>query len=78
MKYKADIGRCTIAKHPVELELGAVPHREGARRTSPKRQNVLIKRYVICSHWDDSTLPVTLGKWDSHGQEKEWRVTLLL
>ena len=32
MKHKADIGRCTIAKHPVELEPGATPHREGARR----------------------------------------------
>ena len=50
-KHKADIGRCTIAKHPVELESGAVPHREGARRMSPERQNVLIRRYVICSHW---------------------------
>ena len=37
MKHKADIGRCTIAKHPVELEPGAVPHREGARRMSPKK-----------------------------------------
>ena len=37
MKHKADIGRCTIAKHPVELEPGAVPHREGARRMSPEK-----------------------------------------
>ena len=37
MKHKADIGRCTIAKHPVELEPGAVPHREGARRMSPQK-----------------------------------------
>ena len=51
MKHKADIGQCTIAKHSVELEPGAVPHREGARRMSPKGQNVPIKRYVICSHW---------------------------
>ena len=34
MKHKADIGRCTIAKHTVEVEPGAVPHREGARRMS--------------------------------------------
>ena len=34
MKYKADIGKCKIAKHPVELEPGAIPHREGARRMS--------------------------------------------
>ena len=37
MKHKADIGRCTIAKHTVELEPGAVPHREGARRMSPAK-----------------------------------------
>ena len=37
MKHKADIGRYTIAKHPVELEPGAVPHREGARRMSPEK-----------------------------------------
>ena len=34
MEHKADIGRCTIAKHTVEVEPGAVPHREGARRMS--------------------------------------------
>ena len=27
MKHKDDIGGCTIAKHPVEVEPGAVPHR---------------------------------------------------
>ena len=37
MKHKADIVRCTIAKHTVELEPGAVPHREGARRMSPEK-----------------------------------------
>ena len=37
MKHKADIGRCTIAKQPVELEPGATPHREGARRMSPDK-----------------------------------------
>ena len=37
MKHKADIGRCTKHKHPVEVEPGAVPHREGARRMSPEK-----------------------------------------
>ena len=37
MKYKADIGKCKIAKHPVEVEPGAVPQREGARRMSPDK-----------------------------------------
>ena len=37
MKHKTDIGRCTIDKHPVEVEPGAVPHHEGARRMSPEK-----------------------------------------
>ena len=37
MKHKGDIGRCTIAKNPVELEPGATPHREGGRRMSPDK-----------------------------------------
>ena len=37
MKYKADIGRCTIGKHRNELETEAIPHREGARRMSPDK-----------------------------------------
>ena len=37
MKRKADIGRCTIAKHTIEVEPGAVPQREGARRMSPEK-----------------------------------------
>ena len=37
MKHKADIGRCTIAKHTVDIEPGAIPHREGARRLSSQK-----------------------------------------
>ena len=37
MNYKADIGKCKIAKHTVEVEPGVVPHREGARRMSPDK-----------------------------------------
>ena len=37
MKYKADIGKCKIAKHAVEVEPGAVPHLKGARRMSPDK-----------------------------------------
>ena len=37
MKHKADIGKCTIAKHRIELEPEAIPHREGARRMSPNK-----------------------------------------
>ena len=37
MKHKADIGRCAIAKHPVEVEPGAMPHCGGVRRMSPEK-----------------------------------------
>ena len=37
MKRKADIGRCTIAKHTIDVEPEAVTHREGARRMSPEK-----------------------------------------
>ena len=56
MKNKADIGRCTIAKHPVELEPGAVPHREGARRMSPEKA----EKSPGFGH--DPTFAVTLGE----------------
>ena len=35
MKNKSDIGRCKIAKHRIELEPEAIPHKEGARRMPP-------------------------------------------
>ena len=34
-KHKADIGCCNFVEHEIELEEGAVPHREGARRMTP-------------------------------------------
>ena len=38
-KYKADIVCCNFFEHEIELEEGAVPHREGARRmTSHKSE----------------------------------------
>ena len=36
-KHKADIGRCQLAKHRIELEPEAIPHREGARLMSPDK-----------------------------------------
>ena len=36
-KHKADIGRCNFVEHEIELEEGAVPHREGARRMTPHK-----------------------------------------
>ena len=36
-KHKADIGCCNFVEHENELEEGAVPHREGARRMTPHK-----------------------------------------
>ncbi len=32
---KADIGHCKLVEHRIDLEDGAVPHHEGARRMAP-------------------------------------------
>ena len=37
MNHKADTGRYKVAKNRIELELEAIPHREGARRISPDK-----------------------------------------
>ena len=36
-KHKADIGCCNFVEHEIELEVGAVPLREGARRMTPHK-----------------------------------------
>ena len=64
MKHKADIGRCTIANHPVELEPGAVPHREGARRMSPEkaeRANQEVRNLLVLGKIQPSLSPWASG-----------------
>ena len=36
-KHKVDTGCCNFFEHEIELEEGAVPHREGARRLTPHK-----------------------------------------
>ena len=36
-KHKADIGCCNFDEHEIELEEGAVPHSESARRMTPHK-----------------------------------------
>ena len=36
-KHKADIGCCNFVEHKIELEEGAIPHGEGARRMTPHK-----------------------------------------
>ena len=37
MKHKADLGRCKILEHFIDLEPEVIPHREGARRMTPDK-----------------------------------------
>ncbi len=37
VKNKADIARCKLVEHRIDLEEGAVPHHEGARRMAPMK-----------------------------------------
>ena len=37
LKHQTDIGCCNFDEHEIELEEGAVPHREGARRMTPHK-----------------------------------------
>ena len=43
-KDKADIGCCNFVEHEIELEEGAVPHREGARRMTAQEGARRMKR----------------------------------
>ena len=36
-KHRADIGCCNFVEHEIELEEGALTHREGARRMTPQK-----------------------------------------
>ena len=36
-KHKADSGCCSFVEHEIEIEEGAIPHREGARRMRPHK-----------------------------------------
>ena len=40
-RHKADIGCCNFVEHEIELEESAVPHREGARRMTPHKSDVV-------------------------------------
>ena len=76
MKHKADIGRCKIAKHTVEDEPGATPHREGARRMSrekAERANQEVRNLLALgmiqpslSPWASGIVMVKKRNWELH------------
>ena len=79
MKTKANIGRCRLAKHRIEFEPEAVPHREGARRMTPDKEAKASQEVQIFlalgqiqpsySPWASTIVMVN---------EEDWRTSLLL
>ena len=51
-KHKADIGCCNFVEHEIEIEEGAVPHREGARRMTPHKTEVVRAEIELLLEYD--------------------------
>ena len=51
-KHKADSGCCNFVEHEIELEESAVPHREGARRTTPHKSDACRKEIETLLEYD--------------------------
>ena len=63
-KHKADIGCCNFVEHKIELEEGAVPHREGARRMTPHKSEACRAEIEMLLEYDmiePSKLPWACG-----------------
>ena len=72
-KHKADIGCCNFAEHKIELEEGAVPHREGARRMPPHkseacRAEIGNRNAALIRH--DRTLEIAMGLRGGNGEKE--------
>ena len=52
LKHKADIGCCNFIEHEIETEEGSVPHREGARRTTPHKSEGCRKEIEMLMEYD--------------------------
>ena len=51
-KHKADIGCCNLVKHEIELEEGANPHREDARRMTPHKSEACRAEIELLLEYD--------------------------
>ena len=63
-KHKADIGCYNFVEHEIELEEGAVPHREGARRMTPHKSEACRAEIEMLLEYDmiePSKLPWACG-----------------
>ena len=62
MENWAEIGNCKRAKHSIEVEPGAIPHREGAGRMSPERANQEVRDLLALGMIQPSLSPWKSGK----------------
>ena len=63
-RHKADIGCCNFVEHEIELEEGAVPHREGARGMTPHKSEACraeIETLIEYDMLETSKLPWACG-----------------
>ena len=63
-KHKADIGCCNFVEHEIEIEEGAVPHGEGARRMTPHKSEAYRAEIEMLLEYDmkePSKLPWACG-----------------
>ena len=60
-KHKADIGCCNFFEHEIELEEGAVPHREGARRMTPHKSEACRAEIEMLLEYD--TIEPSKSPW---------------
>ena len=51
-RHKADNGCCNFVEHEIELEDGAVPHREGARRMTPHKSEACRAKIEMLLEYD--------------------------
>ena len=70
-KHKGTIGGCNFVQHEIDLEEGAVPHREGARRMTPHKLEAYRAEIEMLLEYDmivPSKSPWACG--GSHGKKE--------
>ena len=70
-KHKADIGCCNFKEHEIELEEGAVPHREGARRMRPHKSEACRAEIEMLLEYDMiEPLEIAMGLRGGNGEKE--------
>ena len=60
-RHKADIACCNFFEHEIELEKGAVPHREDARRMTPHKSDACRAEIEMLLEYDMIEPSIHLG-----------------